>query len=304
MHRPSSAAAIGAFALGAIALGITAVVLWGSGRFFRETVRCVCYFEGSVEGLEVGAPVKARGVLVGRVVRIQLRFRQRTNDDRIPVFIELDQKRLIGLGAQRPEQRELDMLIKNGLRARLESQSFVTGALFVNFGMHPREPARFSELDPAGGYPEIPTVPRQLEKLGDSVQAIIAELEDVDFVAMTKAITAAASSIDGLAGAKLPPAVAELRAALGTYKKLGTNLDADLKPLLAEAQSAVGDARKALVGVNDAAGSASQLVAPKAALSVRLNEALGDVSRAAEAVRDLAEYLQRNPNALIVGKSK
>jgi paraquat-inducible protein B len=305
MRSRRHAAAIGAFVLGGLALVVAALVTWGSGRLFRETVKYVCYFDGSVEGLEVGAPVKVRGVTIGKVLRVQIRYRQAPDDDRIPVFIELDVKRLVGLGGARPDSDVMPALVARGLRARLESQSLVTGTLFVNFGIFADSPVRLSELAPAGGFPEVPTVPSRLTELSASVTAIVSNLERTDIAAMVQSIAEAAGSIERLAGnPKLPQALAELEATLNAYSKLGSHIDANVEPLLAELKLAVVDARKALVGLDGAAGATSRLVAPEAPLSVRLSDALGEVSRAADAVRELADYLQRNPNSLLVGKSR
>jgi paraquat-inducible protein B len=305
VRKHTDAAAIGAFVIGAIALGVAAILTFGSGRLFRETEKFVCYFDNSVEGLEVGAPVKARGVAIGRVVHIQLQYRQRLEDKRIPVFIEIDLKRLTSLGGERPSPSMYDELIARGLRARLESQSLVTGALFVEINWFPLSPVKLSEIDPKGGVPEIPTVPTKLAEIGASVTAILAKVGQIDFAALARSITEAASSVDRLASSpKVPEALAEVTAAASAFEKLGRDTNADLRPLLGDLRLTVGDARSAVVGLNGAAGAASRLVAPEAPLSVRLGEALGQVSRAADAVRDLAEYLQRNPNSLLVGKAR
>ena len=305
MRSRANAAAIGAFVMGAMALVVAAVVTLGSGRLFRETATLVCYFDDSVEGLEVGAPVKVHGVAIGKVVRIQLRYRQRPNDYRVPVFVELDLKRIRGLRGDRPTPRMLAELVEHGLRARLENQSLVTGTLFVNFGFYPRTPVVLSEVAPEGGYPEMPTIATPLAQLADSVTAIIAKIQRIDLEGLAHSIAGAASSVTRLAStAKVPEAFAELSATLRTFDKLGSHADADLQPLLAELRATVGDARSALVGLDGAAGATSRLVAPEAPLSVRLNDALGEVSRAANAVRELAEFLQRNPNSLLVGKAR
>lgn len=305
MRKVTDATAIGAFVLGALALVIVAVVLWGSGRLFRETARYVCYFDGSVEGLEVGSIVKARGVSVGKVVHIQLRYRQRPDDDRIPVIVDLDLNRIAGLGVQRFGPHSFDPLIARGLRARLEMQSLVTGTLFVNFQQFPDAPARYSEIDPAHGLPEIPTVPRQLTQLSESVTAIMSKLGNTDFPGMVQAITDAAASVGKLTDeGQLPAALAELRSAMISYKRLGDSMDAEMRPLLADLRGAVSDARKAFLGLDSAAGATSRLIAPEAPLSVRLGDALKEVGRAAASVRELADYLQRNPNSLLRGKPK
>jgi paraquat-inducible protein B len=305
MRKKADPALVGAFVLGGLALVVAAVLLWGSGRLFRETPRCVCYFEGSVDGLDVGAPVKARGMVIGRVYRMQLRYRQRDDDNRIPIFLEVDVKRLVELGGERPRPETIREMIARGLRARLESQSLITGTLFVNMGLFPDTPVKLSEVDPADGYPEIPTVPTQLAEVGKSVTAILARLETVDLAGMASSIDRAASSIERLTSSeKVSEALARVSTTLGSYEKLGRHLDEGLRPVVSDLQAAIADARKTLLALNGVTGDARRLVAPDAAVSVRLGEALNEVGRAASAIRELADYLQRNPNALLVGKSR
>jgi len=191
------------------------------------------------------------------------------------------------------------------LRARLESQSLITGTLFVNMGLFPDTPVKLSEVDPADGYPEIPTVPTQLAEVGKSVTAILARLETVDLAGMASSIDRAASSIERLTSSeKVSEALARVSTTLGSYEKLGRHLDEGLRPVVSDLQAAIADARKTLLALNGVTGDARRLVAPDAAVSVRLGEALNEVGRAASAIRELADYLQRNPNALLVGKSR
>jgi paraquat-inducible protein B len=302
MSKRKDSAVIGVFVIGALVLVVAAILLWGSGRLFRTTAEVVCYFEGSVNGLEVGAPVKARGVPIGKVARIQLRHRQRPDDYRIPVFIALDLHRLVDLGVEDPTPQTLRDYIARGLRARLESQSIITGALYVNLQRFPGSPIVLSQVGPPGEYPEIPTMPTQLAEVSKSLTAILSKLQAVDFAAFISTLESAGGSIDRLASAEhLPRALKEATATLQSYRRLADNLNAGVPPLLAQVQAATGDARTTIAGLD---GAAERLIAPQAPLSVRLNEGLADVSRAANAVRELAEYLRRNPNALLVGKSR
>lgn len=306
MAKRTDAATIGAFVVGAMVLFVVAIVIWGSGRFFRKTVDFICYFDDSVDGLTVGAPVKARGVVIGKVSRIRLRYRQRPTDPRIPVFIQLDIGRLAEFGVPLlPTQQDYDALIARGLRARLESQNLVTRSLFVNLWLFPGTPAIKSQVDTAGGYPEIPTVPKELSEVGKSATALLGNLEAVDFVGLASAISKAASSVERLVEqGSLPRAIAQVHTTMESYDRLEARLEAGLPPLIAQLQATTDDVRKTLVGLDGATAAAGQLIAPQAALSVRLNEGLVDFGRAANAVRDLAEYLRRNPNALIVGKPR
>jgi paraquat-inducible protein B len=303
--KRTDSALIGAFVIGALALVVAAVLVWGSG-LFRETAEYVCYFEGSLNGLENGAPVKVRGVAVGKVTAIQLSYRQRPDSNRLPVFIELDVKRLAELGAPGATSPEMYKdLVARGLRARLESQSIITGTLFVNLGLYPDTPLVLSELEPGSEYPEIPTIPTQIAEVGKSVTALLTHLESIDFAGTLQSFQSAAASVDRvMSDGHLPRALQEVSAAMASYRQLADNVDTGLQPLLAELQAATGDARKTLGGLDGAAGAAERLVGAQGQLPARLPEALADVSRAANAVRELADYLRRNPNALLVGKSR
>ncbi len=99
MAKRPNPTVIGAFILGGLLLVVAAVAIWGSGRLFERRYRYVCYFAGSVNGLKVGAPVKYRGVVIGQVVGMRIRFQQAPDDSRIPIFVEMSGKRLRGLGA-------------------------------------------------------------------------------------------------------------------------------------------------------------------------------------------------------------
>src|SRR4029453_17973604 len=82
---------IGAFVVGAVALVVIGVLLLGGAKFLSEKRTFVAYFEGSVKGLNVGAPVEFQGVRVGSVTNIQLQFLTAEKGFRIPVFLQLTQ---------------------------------------------------------------------------------------------------------------------------------------------------------------------------------------------------------------------
>src|SRR5262245_10490792 len=128
MARKASPTAVDAFILGSALLTVAAIAIWGSGRFFERRYRYICYFPGSVNGLSVGAAVKYRGVPVGEVSGMRIHFEQPSDDTRIPVFIELSSRRVRELGVTKgPTPQLVHDLIGKGLRARLDSESFVTG---------------------------------------------------------------------------------------------------------------------------------------------------------------------------------
>jgi paraquat-inducible protein B len=134
---------IGAFVVGAVALVVIGVLLLGGAELLTAKRTLVAYFEGSVKGLNVGAPVEFQGVKVGSVTDIQLQFLTAANEFRIPVFIQIEPGQMTQVGRQVDAQGQLlKPLIERGLRAQLEMQSLVTGQLMVQLGFLPDTPIR------------------------------------------------------------------------------------------------------------------------------------------------------------------
>ena len=170
---------IGAFVIGALALVVTGLLLFGHARWFAERNTYIAYFPGSVKGLRVGAPVDFRGVAIGEVTDIRVVFDPRQVTARIPVVMEFDPARIgvVGMPAEGSDKDQVERMIQAGLRAQLQSQSLLTGLLFVNLDFKPGTPVRL-----IGGEqqaPEIPTLPSGMEQLQESAGDIAKQLPDV-----------------------------------------------------------------------------------------------------------------------------
>jgi paraquat-inducible protein B len=186
---------IGTFVMGAALLFIFGLVVFGSGRLFRKTKKFALFFEGSIRGLTVGAPVYFKGVHVGSVEEIRLVYSEKNNSVYIPVIIEINPNLIIGIGSL-PHQKSFSALIEMGLRARLELQSFVTGQLAVGLDFFPDKPGRLLCL--IKDCPEIPTIPatiaefektvsgiplkEMLEKLDLAIQGVSRMVNSADFI--------------------------------------------------------------------------------------------------------------------------
>jgi paraquat-inducible protein B len=179
MARRASPAVIGGFVLGAVVLAVAGLAILGGGKFFRPTQRWVAYFDESIRGLAIGAPVTFRGVKVGSVSDITVVVDREARVVRIPVIFEIEADRLTESGGGQvqllQDRAGARIAFEQGLRAQLELQSFVTGQLSINLDLHPRTP-----MKPVGGstpYPEFPTIPSTMAALGQSLNDLnVAEM--------------------------------------------------------------------------------------------------------------------------------
>ena len=172
----ASPTVIGAFVIGAIALIVIGLLVFGGASWFAKRYTYIAYFPGSVKGLRVGAPVDFRGVNIGQVTDIKVMFNPNDVTARIPVILQFDPARIdvVGMAPATSYEQRVKNLIDAGFRAQLQSQSFLTGLLFVNLDFDKNAPLRL-----VGGvqpYPEIPTIPSGLEQLQATAGDIAAQL--------------------------------------------------------------------------------------------------------------------------------
>ena len=90
MAKQANRMMIGVFVVIAVFIMAASLVIFGSGQFFKKTVKCVLYFDGSVKGLSVGAPVLFQGVQIGSVTSIILEVDPAMMQIQIPVIIEYE----------------------------------------------------------------------------------------------------------------------------------------------------------------------------------------------------------------------
>ena len=305
--RRASPALIGAFVLGAIALAASVVVVWGSGRLFRHTITFVCYFRGSVNGLNLGAPVKFRGVQIGTVTQIRSRIAQGAavtpEELRIPVWFEVDPKQVSDIGgAVTLDRPRVDELVAQGLRGQLQLESIVTGVLYLGLDFFPGSPAVLAYPNPPDVF-EIPTVPTSIERASQAITKFLAQIEKVDLDAAVRAITGAADGVNALVRSpEVERVVVAARDTLGSIRQLSDAAQPHVRPLMGSVEATSTRARESLQHLDAALTDVRTLIDTDGPLSVELTRTLVDVGDAARAVKDLAAYLERNPNALLVGR--
>ena len=209
MNKKFSPTLIGGFVLGALVLLVIAVIAFGSGQLFRKTREFVLYFDSSVNGLRIGAPVKVKGVEIGAVKDIRFQIAADTQLNKIPVIVEIDLDKLTSRGAKAAAAEDVksfrQIIVERGLRGQLMTESLVTGLLYVGLDFFPGSPIQLVQKpDRDHKYPEIPTVPSYLEQAQDTAAKILTKLEEVDFKAMMESV---AKTVDGIGELVASPAL-------------------------------------------------------------------------------------------------
>ncbi len=316
MRKQISPAAVGGFVIGAAALAITMVmILWG-GQLFTHSHDYVLYFSGDVNGLQSGAPVKFKGVQVGNVSRIMLSLNIGTGNQPplllIPVIVQLNSKTVVHEGAG---QLDLDnpaivkQLVEEGLRGQIASESIVTGILYVSLDIRPTTPAHF--VAPHDSlYPEIPTLPTAFEQAQELAMEALTKLGRVDLEKLITGLTDTVAQMSELAKApqlktaieSLPGAINRLGAAAESIQRLADHANTQLASTTEALRKTSMSATLALEQTQATLKGVRETVGPGSPISYQLGQTLSDLSQAARAMRDLADYLNRNPSAIVRGR--
>lgn len=331
MKTKVSPTIVGAFVIGAFALVIISLLSFGGFSLFAKPQRFVVYFDESIHGLDLGSPVKLRGVRVGRVTDLNVRYDEKTNHSVVAVVCEFSRDKVTdpkGALINVSDRGELQTLVDRGLRAQLGVLGLATGLLFVELDFfNPKEyPAetRVTELK----YVAVPAVKSAISEFQASASEILANVKKIDFAGLSRELTGlltdARKQIDGvdLKGVteqwKRTGEKVEALANMPELKKTFVNLDAaitDLRGLLAKIDSQVvpagkeltetlAQAKLAVTSLNDAATATRQFLSSHSGLGEEVVGTLSQLNEAAAAVARLADFLERNPSALLTGKKR
>ena len=330
MSKQANKKAIGAFVLAALALAVVAIVVFGSGKFFVKRKQFVAFFQGSVKGLRVGAPVVFRGVKIGEVTKMMI-YADRADPSKrsfeIPVILEIEEDNVRSIGPEVKDEKEYTQaLIKSGIRAQLEMQSLVTGQLMINLDFFPDTPVRLvgtQKIDIARGVTELPTIQTAIQKLGKTLEEIpIGEVVDSVnkslkaiealvtseeltkslhyFKQTMKAIRDLARHLDE----KIDPLATDLGQTMKDAQRLLRNVDSQVDPLVVRIKNSADAARRAVKEVESAFANIAALTAKGSEERKQIDRTLKEFQAAARSIRLWAEYLERHPEALIRGKGK
>lgn len=321
MSKKANPTVVGLFVLAGLALAVGGVLLFGSSKMFRETHPYVLYFADSVKGLNPGSAVRMKGVRVGEVKEILLSWNQKEGDLHIPVIIEVDEGMINPRMDEKfdfADQTVLDQLIGRGLRARLDAESLLTGLLYVDISVHPEAPpAELHQREPI--YQEIPTMQNNIqmlmaniakmdfgqliENLDSVLETLDRQLGAVDVGQISAGLTNVLHGIDQLVDSPgLAEAMADLDDTLSEIEQLAKTTRENVDPVSAEATATLKEARETLAQLRQAGENLETLLAPHSPLTQELTRSVSQLGEASRAIAELADYLSRNPKALLTGR--
>ncbi|BHH86098.1 MlaD family protein [Desulforhopalus sp. 52FAK] len=329
MAKQANTTMIGGFVVIAFFILAASVVILGSGKLFQRTESFVLYFDTSIKGLNVGAPVLLQGVQIGSVTDILIRANRQDLTMSIPVFIEIRQDKFEvdeTISPQGNSKKTIAQLADRGLRAVLSTQSMITGQLMIELDYFPGSPVNLKSLDPE--LTEIPTIPSTTERLFQKLQKIdLSHIENImagvdrlvnnpDLSEGIKSLRLAADDMQLIIG-KLDSYIGDVTDSidntLSDTRTLVNNVNTQVQPLADHVRQLLEDFDAVALNINKqldvVAASLDEslvgvrgVVSEDAPLVIQLEETLGNVSSMTDSIRQLADYLEQHPEALIRGK--
>lgn len=319
---------IGAFLVAAAALFVGSLLFFGLTDVFEKKARFVSFFSESVRGLNEGSRVRFRGVQIGEVTAVRLSLGDQSTGNGIPVIYEIDVTRVrnkLGLTVDLSSEETYRNALRDGLTAKLDNESILTGQLYVdlNFRPGPKDHKPWILKD---GLKVIPTVPSLLSNVTDEATKIIDNVSKIDFPGLSKNLDKLLVRLDKtLADLDLKKTTENLDGTLAAVRSLvesgevrkladrvGGAADAirDLGTDLADGKGAIGkplaaslaDLSRTLDSIESASVSVERLMESGTGPVAQVERTLTQLQRTTESFQSFLEFLRRHPNALIFGK--
>ena len=340
MSKPVNPYTIGAFLVGSLTLLITGVLIFGSGQFFKKQAEYVIYFDGTLNGLNVGAPVTLQGVRIGAVKEISLELDKKFSRLSKPVVVEIDPAAVLDSSGKpfqastslEARRHNADKLIAAGLRAQLQTQSLLTGLLYIECNFFPDQPAILRGIN-YKGMPELPSIPTTVDQIKNTAEEMLTRFRKLPIEAIVNNLSITMNEVSNIMTSdelkknrealgktlneteklvanlnrNLGPLVTNMNSTLTDTRTMVQDFSRDMRPVLSSTEKALKEATTALNTATSVLheskytlSSVDALTAPDAPLWQSL-DALRD---AAQSTRALTDYLERNPNSIIFGKTE
>ena len=281
---------------------------------YTKKIKFIMFFDGSVRGLNVGAPVDFNGIKVGSVLDVRLEVDVENAQFRIPVLIEVEPERIITRGDIDDEQNNqgldpsyltVNMLVKKGLRASLQTGSLLTGQLFVSFSMRPDTPVNLIGED--SPYPELPTIrATDFGSIAQSVERFLNKLNRIDIDKLSlEFIKALEGTSNILNGPEIKGSLEELQLSLQTFRGILVKIDnSDIQQTINSGRAVMDKISETMNTFDETLLQTNDVLKSNSPLQYNVIKLTGELEETARSIRSLVETLERHPQALIFGKDE
>lgn len=327
MSKKSNPTLIGAFIIGAVVLIVVSVVLIGGGKIFSSKTAYITYFDASLQGLRIGANVTFRGVRIGQVRELYVRFDPDTLEFDSPVILELEDGAVRTVAGKTSSQEDVDelfnLLIEKGLRAQMQMESFVTGQLLIDLDYYPNSEVMLR--DTTGEHLEIPTIQNEFEAVIEDVQKFVAKLKDYPINKMLEDLSKSAQGMELLINSpelketltginklvnstdtqqltsSLQNSIKHLNTTITSVQQLANNIDNNIDPLANDISQALQDIQSTSQEVRVTFKELHDKISDET-IRQEISLAVREIIDATRSFRILVELLERHPESLLQGK--
>ncbi len=321
MKNKISPAAIGMFVMAASIIAVAAVMVFGAAKFFSRTENFISFFSESVNGLDVGAPLKYKGVKIGKVEGIFISSSKNIKESSVSVVysIDIDQLRRKTGTDFKDYSDWMDEQIAEGLRAKLNYQSIVTGMLYIELDFIADKGEKYDLKYGGTRFKEIPAAKSGLSELAKGFEKTMADVAKIDFAGIGQNVHSAIVKVNEKLDAIDAKAISDNAvSALKGVDDLVRNRDVaeaikKLDVLLSDSDALVNDARAELKNFSSSGASlaarldevlrnVNSVVAPQSPLRYQIAVLVKTINDSMSYISNFTDYLQRNPNSLLRGK--
>jgi len=260
------------------------------------------FFEGSVRGLSIDAPVEFKGIKVGSVRDLRLEYHASEGSFRIPVLVEIEPERIAWLD-QKPEVNmdTIQTLVERGLRARLQPGNLLTGQLFVELVMQPESPMKL--IDTGDEMAQLPTVPGELEQLTSSALGFLTKLDQLNIEEIANELQGTLAGTNRIMNhPDLETAIQDLSASVSSLKVLLGDLEKRSGKISRNVESALAAIAPALEQTGNTMQTLQSALKPGSQLHFRVIRMADELTETARSIRSFVNLLEEEPESVIFGK--
>lgn len=309
------------FVMAASIIAVAAVMVFGAAKFFSRTENFISFFSESVNGLDVGAPLKYKGVKIGKVEGIFISSSKNIKESSVSVVysIDIDQLRRKTGTDFKDYSDWMDEQIAEGLRAKLNYQSIVTGMLYIELDFIADKGEKYDLKYGGTRFKEIPAAKSGLSELAKGFEKTMADVAKIDFAGIGQNVHSAIVKVNEKLDAIDAKAISDNAvSALKGVDDLVRNRDIaeaikKLDVLLSDSDALVNDARAELKNFSSSGASlaarldevlrnVNSVVAPQSPLRYQIAVLVKTMNDSMSYISNFTDYLQRNPNSLLRGK--